>query len=1132
MIKQFTAAVLGIAMIAGFLACGKRTVNPAFESKSRPSGADNEAAAVATLATDASTGTDPTISDLQRQIDQERDERLAADNNLQLQIDRLQTTLNLVFANLNDDIARLDRLALDSQTKLIEYQRLADKKIADLEAKLADAKIEDLRIELRDAIARVEKDLENYKDYAANTFATKIELQTLNSLVTNLSGLVTDLESEVNDLSTWVARIETVNIPFLQVQINQLTATLRLNDANDERTRMALQKQIDAMLVAVQAMQATINAQATLIAANNRDIDQMRQVYTRLESEFRTELASLRADVNVRIEQVRQEAIALTTALGNQIQQQFVEVNTGIGTTEQTINATIQIMVENLITLIGTDGVQPTSTATATATGTGTATGTATGTTENALRDQILTVLRPEIQDLSKLLSDVAYDRVLLEFDLVNFVAPFTPVDGVSSLALNNSFRDLIIAQACDGFLGDNDVAAMATNREWFMHLAGEYVVLLAGNVRTNIVEIDRIYFNLNPSLPPPSSIGYSLIAGSLLKSYASDDAKPNCRTGIKNWARRQLLGETPQSAALRKAIADSRKLRERSLILNTHQISLISRASLFETRLVDLLARSFNRSREEIQTFLTTAIGDVRPVDMIVQYLLQIHQGYVAVAEDSASRDRVFLLAKKVAEQTAMNNAGGITVTELNTMYENLKLRVDSLTNSVQNIQISITHLNQNQADSFRFLATLAGRLGFSDLVLIANSKVIEISGGQTSGTNSPARCYAVQHFYNHATKSDNPVSRCESAITLFDTMLTNPEQTRCAIHGVYSTRSNFYGYTWGNLFPIRDRQLFTELGQGIGNGLKINGYEPNDARAKELANRPEGSTYPSDEETTLVYRVLGNATKLRFDVVSETSDTKKQWPYSVTVNAADFLKGNTGQVNIYEVPLPRSISQLGACSWNRVVTVSALAADNTVSAQACKHRFHTFSPVVLNLANSAMIHTIPPTESRIWFDLDGNGILERTGWVRGEVGFLARDLNRNGVIDNGKELFGEATEIGTKRAENGYLALRFLDANRDGVLDARDSIFDELLVWKDINLDGISQPFELRKVKDLGISRIDTDYRMVATGDQIQADAHRAEANLIKYESRFYMPSCGKDGCSSFDVYFGSSEYTAAKL
>jgi hypothetical protein len=358
---------------------------------------------------------------------------------------------------------------------------------------------------------------------------------------------------------------------------------------------------------------------------------------------------------------------------------------------------------------------------------------------------------------------------------------------------------------------------------------------------------------------------------------------------------------------------------------------------------------------------------------------------------------------------------------------------------------------------------------------------------------------------------------------------MLSSSELTRCAIHGGFASGSGLIAYTWGNESQVAngwDARGGTIGGHRVQDGLLIRPYEATDATVKAIAGRARGSGYPSDRESTLVYRVLGNAAKLKFEVTSEANPSK--WPYTVTVDAAAFLKGQTDGLSVYEVPLPKAISQLGACTWNRRVKVTALSATDTAGAKTCAHRFHTFSPIVLNLAGAGMITTIPPTESKVWFDLDANGIPERTGWIAGDSALLGRDLDRNGRIDDGRELFGEATIVAGKKAANGYAALAALDVNRDGVVDAKDPAYSELLLWKDLNGDGVSQAYELRPASALGIDSIRTRYVQVDEKRQLQADAKRHEANLVKYESRYSMPGCGAAGCASFDVYFGSSEYT----
>jgi len=70
---------------------------------------------------------------------------------------------------------------------------------------------------------------------------------------------------------------------------------------------------------------------------------------------------------------------------------------------------------------------------------------------------------------------------------------------------------------------------------------------------------------------------------------------------------------------------------------------------------------------------------------------------------------------------------------------------------------------------------------------------------------------------------------------------------------------------------------------------------------------------------------------------------------------------------------------------------------------------------------------------------------------------------------------LFGDQTLLANGQiAANGFSALRDLDSNADGVIDASDAAFGELKVWRDLNQDGISQADELQTLGEAGISSI----------------------------------------------------------
>ncbi|WP_390588499.1 putative Ig domain-containing protein [Erythrobacter sp. MTPC3] len=115
----------------------------------------------------------------------------------------------------------------------------------------------------------------------------------------------------------------------------------------------------------------------------------------------------------------------------------------------------------------------------------------------------------------------------------------------------------------------------------------------------------------------------------------------------------------------------------------------------------------------------------------------------------------------------------------------------------------------------------------------------------------------------------------------------------------------------------------------------------------------------------------------------------------------------------------------------------------------------------------------------STAYFDLDNDGFAERVAWANASDGFLVRDLNGNGSIDNGTELFGtgrvDLDEGREQRfGEEGFIELALLDSNGDGVISAADVEFETLRVWVDANSDARTDEGELRTLTELGIVSI----------------------------------------------------------
>ena len=118
------------------------------------------------------------------------------------------------------------------------------------------------------------------------------------------------------------------------------------------------------------------------------------------------------------------------------------------------------------------------------------------------------------------------------------------------------------------------------------------------------------------------------------------------------------------------------------------------------------------------------------------------------------------------------------------------------------------------------------------------------------------------------------------------------------------------------------------------------------------------------------------------------------------------------------------------------------------------------TFSvtPLILDL-NGDGVHTVGIGQG-VEFDLTGSGVQHAVGWVSASDGFLVLDRNGDGVINSGRELFGQGTLLADgSTAKTGYEALGALDTNQDGVIDINDAEFAKLQVWQDVNQDGVTQ-------------------------------------------------------------------------
>jgi Bacterial Ig domain len=159
----------------------------------------------------------------------------------------------------------------------------------------------------------------------------------------------------------------------------------------------------------------------------------------------------------------------------------------------------------------------------------------------------------------------------------------------------------------------------------------------------------------------------------------------------------------------------------------------------------------------------------------------------------------------------------------------------------------------------------------------------------------------------------------------------------------------------------------------------------------------------------------------------------------------------------------------------------------DNTSSNSACIQIVIFSSPLVIDLNGDGI--NLTTADDGVWFDINGDGVKDKTGWVKSDDGLLVLDKNQNGTIDGQSELFG-GNNI------DGFSVLSQYDENQDGVIDSKDAVWKDLKVWQDANQDGLTQDGELLSMDSLDFSSISLDAK--ATDYEISGNGISAESSV----------------------------------
>ena len=143
---------------------------------------------------------------------------------------------------------------------------------------------------------------------------------------------------------------------------------------------------------------------------------------------------------------------------------------------------------------------------------------------------------------------------------------------------------------------------------------------------------------------------------------------------------------------------------------------------------------------------------------------------------------------------------------------------------------------------------------------------------------------------------------------------------------------------------------------------------------------------------------------------------------------------------------------------------------------------------PLVINFDGS-----IPElADFRFSFDLNFDGQNEEFASFKDGTGFLALDLNADGKVNDGRELFGPSTG-------SGFGELAQYDADHNNWIDENDTIFDQLSIWTpDENGNG-----QISSIRDKGIGAIyldqaDTRFDLRDTTNMLAAQIRKTSVVL----------------------------------
>jgi hypothetical protein len=138
---------------------------------------------------------------------------------------------------------------------------------------------------------------------------------------------------------------------------------------------------------------------------------------------------------------------------------------------------------------------------------------------------------------------------------------------------------------------------------------------------------------------------------------------------------------------------------------------------------------------------------------------------------------------------------------------------------------------------------------------------------------------------------------------------------------------------------------------------------------------------------------------------------------------------------------------------------------------------------PLVINYAGSAA----DLSSAKFSFDLDSDGEDDSISFVKSGSGLLTLDLNSDGIVNNGQELFGPGTG-------NGFNELAAYDEDGNNWIDENDPVFSTLKIWtRDADGNDYLQVLEAVSVGAIYLASVDSEFNLKDNSNELNGQVAR---------------------------------------